>query len=112
MFGVRGDEDDDRRSRQGGKKIETVAASAQFDVEEDELRRGPLDGVHRLGEARGLADDLGVGMRGQQAPHRLARQMLVVDDQDPHGSPSSTSVATTLSVPPSPPLSVNRWRPG
>ena len=111
MFGVGGDEDDDRRPLQRGKKIEAVAA-AQLDVEEDELRRGPLDGLHRLGEARGLADDLGVGMRGQQAPHRLARQMLVVDDQDPHGSPSSTSVATTLFSPAPRSASVNWWRPG
>ena len=112
MFGVGGDEDDDRRLVQRGQEIEAVAAAAQLDVEEDELRRRPLDGLHRLGEARGLADDLGFGMRGQEAPHGLARQMLVVDDQDPHGSPSSTKVATTLFCPGSRSASVKLWRPG
>ena len=60
----------------------------------------------------GFADDLDVAMRRQQPAHRLARQMFVVDDQDPHGSPSSTSAATTFGSGPARSLSVNRCRPG
>ena len=72
-------------------------AAAQLDVEEDELGRRALDGLQGVGHALGLAHDLDLGMGRQQASHCLARQMLVIDDQDPEqGSPSSMRVAITV----------------
>ena len=109
MLGIGRDEHHDRRLVQRRQQVEAVAA-AQLDVEEDHLRPGALDLLQGLRHALRFADDLDIGMRRQQPAHGLARQMLVVDDQDPeHGSPSSVSLATTLS-PLSP--SVKAWRPG
>src|SRR3954462_10481954 len=100
MLGIGGDEHDDRRLLQRGEKLEAVGA-AQLDVEEEQLRPGAVDEAERVVDALRLADDLDLGVRRQQAPHRVPRQALVVDYQDPeHGSPSSTRVATTVLPPP------------
>lgn len=97
VLGVGGDEHDHRRALQRGQQVEAVGA-AEIDVEEDQLRRGARDGLHRVGHALGLAHDLDRGMVGQQATHRLARQMLVIDNQNPEqGSPTSTRAAITVS---------------
>ena len=109
MFGVGRHEHHDRRPFERRQQVEPVA-TPELDVEKDHLRPGPFDLADGIADTLGLADDLDPGMRGQQAAHRLARQMLVVDDQDAeHGSPSSTSAATTLLPTPS---RVKLWRPG
>ena len=55
-----------------------------------------FQGGPRTAERIRLADDLDVRMRRQQAAQRAARQGFVVDDHDPHGSPSRTRLATTF----------------
>jgi hypothetical protein len=69
---VGGDEHDNRRTLQRGQQIEAIAA-AEFDVEEHELRLGLLDRRQSIGNTLSLADDLDLGMAGQQAAQRLAR---------------------------------------
>ena len=111
MFSIGGDEHDDRRPLERGQEVEAVAA-AQLDVEEHQVGLCLANGGDRLLDRLRLAHDLDPGMVGQQPAHRLARQVLVVDDQDPHGSPSSTSVATTLGSGPPCSRKLNWCRPG
>src|SRR5438105_2134674 len=103
-------EETDGRSRlRDGVDDRVAAAVRKVHVEEDDLGIELLDQRHRLGDARGLADELdGLAELG---PHAGAKEVVVVDEDDaplhvvPLGRVSSTSVPSpgalvTAAVPP------------
>ena len=71
----------------------------QFDVEEDDVVAHTLRERECLTRGSGLADDLDLGMRGEQVAQLASRRRLVVHDQraDAH---TGTSSRTTVPKPP------------
>ena len=79
---VRGHENDGRGA--GGLQRAHDPEAVQFghlDVEEDEVGRQPLDGGHRLGAVRRLADHFDVGLCREEAEDPLPRYRLIVNDE-------------------------------
>ena len=106
---VRGDEDDGRPGldRQGGRDVE-AAGLGHLDVEEHHLGPHPVDRRDRLRALGALADELHVGVLGQEAAEPGARQRLVVHDEGAnpgvaHDEPAGASRSGKLSVHTAPP---------
>ena len=72
------------------------------DVHEHDVRAGPGHHLEPLTSVSGLADDIDVGLRGEQHADAGAEQRLIVDEDDPdHAISPIGSEARTTNRPPS-----------
>ena len=80
-----GDEDDERHARRADRLDDVEAGGAgHLHVEEHQVRLQPADGIDRLGAGRALGDDFEPVFRREQRAQPLARERLVVGDEDAH----------------------------
>ena len=80
-----GHEHDERHARRTDGLDDLEAARAgHLDVEEDQVRLQPADGIDRLGPGGALGDDLQPVFRREQRAQPLASERLVVGDEDAH----------------------------
>jgi hypothetical protein len=111
MVGVGGDEHRRRRPR-GTELLEQVEAVdlRHLDVEEEYVGPRARDRLDSLGPAA-LADDLDLGIGGEQQAHDLARERLVVDDEDLEAHDARLhGIVTDARTPPSSWRSEKLWR--
>ncbi len=76
---------DERHARRtdGLDDLETARAG-HLDVEEDQVRLQPPDGIDRLGPGGALGDDLQPVFRREERAQPLASKGLVIGDEDAH----------------------------
>ena len=97
-----GDEDDGRPLAAIEHEPRDLEAghAGHLDVEEDHVVTDVLGQRQRLGGRRRLADDLQLGVRGEQVAQLPARWGFVVDDQSTDSHAAGTSSRTTVPNPP------------
>ena len=77
-----GGAEDHRRPRLAQRRGDIEAARAgHLNVEQHQIRRQLGDPLGRLHAVVGLADDLHIGMRGEQLPQPLTRRLFIVHEQ-------------------------------